>query len=567
MTIKLLLINLPSNKDSVFFTSFYPMLFPLSLNTLKGYLVNKMADQVKVEIFNFSDEQKLEQLIDFIKSNEFDFIGISACLDQMESLEYLLNILLRFQKSKNAFKIIIGNNIVKYKKTYLLRKYPSLLLIENEGESALLNLIINNTQCLNKISNLSYIHNGTVINNKILRFNIIDSQVPSIDYLKETISFGGKVYLETSRGCSWGKCAFCLKNNSNRGWRSKKLDLIVNILNLYKKNGATKIIITDEDFIGTNFHRITELANIIIKNNYQFDFRISVKIRDIYSNSNPAINVKSHKALKLLKKAGVSTIYFGIESGCDSQLLRYNKGVTSNENFKAIEKLIKLGFKVKCGFIMFDPFLSINELVANLHFISNTTIGYSFDVGNMMFLTDENDFFIKKIKDHNLYRGIIGNSIYHQWNFLDSTVEDVYSQLNKWQNSKKIYSKYFTISDLTKNRIEDYKTHRLFLEFVKDTSNIFDRAFLIFTLSSKYKIVDKELMKDITTEMLEFVNVQIRIPDKATFPEIIKILIHSKNYVLIKKTEELMNTTGVDLDFYKIVIGQEMNYLKNIEFN
>ncbi|MFA5827664.1 MAG: radical SAM protein [Candidatus Paceibacterota bacterium] len=567
MTVKLLLTNLPSNKDSIFFTSYYPMLFPLSLNTLKGYLVNKMKEQVKVEIFNFHNEQKLEQLKDLIKSQEFDFIGISACLDQMESLEYLLNILFRFNKLKNTFKVIVGNNIVKYKKEYLLRKYPSLFLVENEGESALLNLIINNTPILKKIPNLSYKLNGSVINNKISRFNIDDCQVPSIDYLKETINFGGKVYLETSRGCSWGKCTFCLKNNINRGWRSKKLDLIVNILNLYKNNGVKKIIVTDEDFIGTNFQRITELANIIIKNKYQFDFRISVKVRDIYSNNNPSINLKSFKALKLLKKARVSTIYLGIESGCDSQLIRYNKGVTSYENLKAIEKILKLGFVIKCGFIMFDPFLSLNELIANLHFINNTTIGYCFDVGNKMLLTDENDIFLKKIKDHNLYRGIIGNNVYHQWNFLDSTVEEIYSHLNKWQNSRKIYSEYFTLNDLTKNRIKDFKIHRFFLEFIKDTSNIFDRAFLIFTLFSKYKIFDKELMQDITTETIESVYKQIQLSDKTTFSEIIKILINSKYYVLIKKTEELMKSKKIDLDFYKLVICQEMTYLKNIEFN
>jgi radical SAM superfamily enzyme YgiQ (UPF0313 family) len=68
-------------------------------------------------------------------------------------------------------------------------------------------------------------------------------------------------------------------------------------------------------------------------------------------------------------EAGLDAVFIGLESGCQSQLDRFTKGTTVEQNRKAIEIVRELGLKMDVGFIMFDPYVTVEELEQNMRFI------------------------------------------------------------------------------------------------------------------------------------------------------------------------------------------------------
>lgn len=57
---------------------------------------------------------------------------------------------------------------------------------------------------------------------------------------------------------------------------------------------------------------------------------------------------KTPEELQRLKKAGLSLIYLGVESGSDTILKTINKGVTQKEMIEAGQKAVKAGFSLSC---------------------------------------------------------------------------------------------------------------------------------------------------------------------------------------------------------------------------
>ena len=73
--------------------------------------------------------------------------------------------------------------------------------------------------------------------------------------------------------------------------------------------------------------------------------------------------------LAILKKAGLSRIFFGLESGSASQLIRYRKGVTASEGARAVQLCREIGFEVEVGFIPLDPLVTTDELRETVEYI------------------------------------------------------------------------------------------------------------------------------------------------------------------------------------------------------
>jgi len=73
----------------------------------------------------------------------------------------------------------------------------------------------------------------------------------------------------------------------------------------------------------------------------------------------------------LLKEAGLTRVFIGVESGTERGLLTFNKRTTVAQNVNALATLDKLGIGYKIGFIFFDPYTTFEELKQNLGFLSD----------------------------------------------------------------------------------------------------------------------------------------------------------------------------------------------------
>ncbi|MFA5363547.1 MAG: TIM barrel protein, partial [Candidatus Omnitrophota bacterium] len=73
----------------------------------------------------------------------------------------------------------------------------------------------------------------------------------------------------------------------------------------------------------------------------------------------------------------MKNVFVGMESGSNSQLKRYGKGVSSEEHRKALRILENLGIQIGIGFIPLDPMVTIDELEENVDFLVDTGLQYA----------------------------------------------------------------------------------------------------------------------------------------------------------------------------------------------
>ena len=99
-------------------------------------------------------------------------------------------------------------------------------------------------------------------------------------------------------------------------------------------------------------------------------FFISVKPIDI-------INPANLEIIKRFMKCGLKDLFVGIESGCESQLRRYNKCANVNTNLKTIDKIRLLeeaGLSIDIGFIFFDYYMTPDNIKENIRFIEDNNL-------------------------------------------------------------------------------------------------------------------------------------------------------------------------------------------------
>lgn len=152
--------------------------------------------------------------------------------------------------------------------------------------------------------------------------------------------------LEVSRGCSWRKCAFCyfaqeeLHLFSLEEIREKALQL-----QPYSA-GKTRLFLLGENPFVMETPRLLSLLDIV--------HELLPEIQDVsmYTRADDVLR-KNIRELALLRRAGVSRLYMGLESGSDAVLSRMRKGETAAEIIRACHMLtaagIPFGFSIISG--------------------------------------------------------------------------------------------------------------------------------------------------------------------------------------------------------------------------
>jgi radical SAM superfamily enzyme YgiQ (UPF0313 family)/ubiquinone/menaquinone biosynthesis C-methylase UbiE len=153
------------------------------------------------------------------------------------------------------------------------------------------------------------------------------------------------VDLFTARGCSWGKCTFCLWPHTihcNIPYRMRDIENVIKELKFVKKElPSVKEIFIQDDTLPAG--RMKQLAEAILKNN----------LKIIWSGyCRPDID---YKTLKLAKKSGCRLFHVGYESANQTILNNVNKGVTVEQMEKFTKDAKKAGLKIHGDFIVGLP--------------------------------------------------------------------------------------------------------------------------------------------------------------------------------------------------------------------
>lgn len=235
------------------------------------------------------------------------------------------------------------------------------------------------------------------------------------------------VPIVASRGCI-RTCSFCsihvyYRTAPGKIVRTRKPRSVVEEMRtLYDESNITVFLFQDDDFplYGPKWRK---WANDFVDELYRHDLvgRIIWKI-------NCRADAVEAALMTRMRDAGLATVYMGLESGSEDGLETLNKGITVEENLKAVATLKNLGLHFEYGFMLFDPSSSFATIRESLEFL-RTIVGDGSAPASFCRMVPYDGTPIKDLLVRTgRFKGDIVNPDY---DFLDPRIEDLFHELNR----------------------------------------------------------------------------------------------------------------------------------------
>lgn len=291
--------------------------------------VEKYAPMVECDVLECTINESYEQILSKILAYDFDTIGISTYIWNVDLVLKLVN---DIKKLKSA-TIILGGPEVSYNAKCVLEQNPSVdYIISGEGEESFAQLVLSVNP--KDVPGVTYRTKTEIISNR--ERECIDDP-PSPYTQKYFESLNGRIsYIETSRGCPF-RCAFCL-SGASRGVRFFDEENSKNNIISLANSGSRTIKFVDRTF-NADKRRANRIFQFIIDNygkkvpeSVCFHFEIAGELID-------------EETVEILKKAPASLFQFeiGLQSFNEKTLEHINRKTNIERLTQNVEKLIGLG--------------------------------------------------------------------------------------------------------------------------------------------------------------------------------------------------------------------------------
>lgn len=355
---------------------------PLGITVLYDYIKRNLDVQLYVSFRNI-EENFIENLLKY----KPDVVCVSTSIG---SLQYFDEVYKAVRKELGNIPIVVGGLYATYAYEQFLNVYFDVFCIVGEGEEAIVKILDNIDKAKdtvqlcelaqNECPNLAFIREGKLVTTERSVLDLSKmSSVPAHIFAKRVNDAEGCVRMEASRGCPWNNCSYCVLKMKYCGskWRPYQVGKVIEEMKNLSADGVKTVYFTDEEFISGDYDRMEELADKIIgakkcgEISEDFNFAASTSVKALFGKycDFPVSQERINAVLLKLKEAGLRSLFLGIESGSDSQLRRYCKGVTAEQSVAAIELLTKLGIEQDIGYIIFDPLVTVDELMQTVQFL------------------------------------------------------------------------------------------------------------------------------------------------------------------------------------------------------
>lgn len=179
---------------------------------------------------------------------------------------------------------------------------------------------------------------------------------PARDMLPWQLARHPQASLAASRGCP-NRCGFCSipRPAHSRRWRPRDIEDVVEEMRwIQTEYGVSHFYFVDDNFLldtPASRARAEHFARLVLTTMAPIRFGFMCRSAALQK-----------PLFKLLKKAGLSAVFLGIESFSQPVLDRYRKQERVAEHLDAIHLLDELGLTLNPGFIFFDPWTNETEV-------------------------------------------------------------------------------------------------------------------------------------------------------------------------------------------------------------
>jgi radical SAM superfamily enzyme YgiQ (UPF0313 family) len=347
-----------------------------------------------------------------------DFIGITATTPEFESL---CNMAHRIRELDPAVVVVAGGSHVSSLPDASITACPEIDYVAvGEGEKTMVSIVRGEPSPGERVVRAFPMQN--------LDENVLPAR-HLVDYSKYQYPIPGKGLvrmdaIESSRGCPFS-CTFCCKRNTKHRLRSP--ELVVDEIEDSHKKYDTKFFMFFDDTFTVYKEFVLEVCDEIVKRglNKKVSFYVNTRA-----------NTTDKEMLVNMKKAGLTEISMGVETGSE-RILRASKKGTRKEQYRRIYNwMSELGLQTRGSFIIGFPWEDHETIWDTINFAKEL---------NLMRATC------------NIMTPYPGTKVYKQAIEKDgiSFETDDWSSFKRWGNSA------IRTNDLTKNDLEHYQ--KLFL--------------------------------------------------------------------------------------------------------
>ncbi|MGI6241178.1 MAG: B12-binding domain-containing radical SAM protein [Candidatus Omnitrophota bacterium] len=172
---------------------------------------------------------------------------------------------------------------------------------------------------LKDVSGLAYKRGGKIIVNGPRDYIHLDSSPVGAWHLVEKyLPFylsDGMMRINTARGCPM-RCSFCYNAKFNKKYREKSAPKVMEEIELLVNKYHVKGIRFMDDNFMANPRRSLGIAETLIAKNLNITFHIGIRISDMRDDY-----------FSVLSKAGLISVFTGVEVGSDARLIAINKDI------------------------------------------------------------------------------------------------------------------------------------------------------------------------------------------------------------------------------------------------
>lgn len=360
---KVILLRPPDDSPS----DFYNMEESLGILYIAAYLRQHgiAVEVVDAIILNWDVKQTVQHLV----SEDFDILGITLFNVAIRKTWEIVRLL---KQEKPFVHINVGGHYPTFAYQEILGTISEIDSVTRfEGEITFLHLVhaLRSGKSVHGVAGIALRGDTGIIVETGLRPRIIDLDslpVPTRECFQQIQKPNKALSVCTSRGC-WAKCKYCTITAFYNAkdiprWVGRTANNVLDeIEGLYEKFGCSTFAFVDAEFFGPGRkgkERVRAIAEEIQRRGLQIKYSFDCRPEEV-----------EDELFALLKATGLSVVYLGLESGAQSQLDRWDRLGTVEIGRRAVEILKKHDIILQAGFILYDPWTTMEEIVESLQFI------------------------------------------------------------------------------------------------------------------------------------------------------------------------------------------------------